>query len=209
MASDILDRKLPSGQEKELALYLTHEIAMRNPLEECKVVGDPKLWDGLPKRKSLRYSPDGCGLAIGDITSQLFSNVYLNPLDQFCKRTLAFRHYGRYVDDAYSVNADRDILEKSVPVIKDFLKNSLKLDLHMGKTRIYDVRHGVEFLGAFLKPNRRYISNQSLQRMRKRETDCNAEHKHSTISSMLSRTGVMSHYSAHNIRKHLFKEKVI
>ena len=47
------------------------------------------------------YAKPNCGLPIGNLTSQLFSNVYLNLLDQFIKRVLKIKHYGRYVDDGY------------------------------------------------------------------------------------------------------------
>ena len=73
----------------------------------------------MPNDKSLFHSPEDCGLPIGNLTSQLFSNVYLNVLDQFMKRELKCRHYGRYVDDFFVVSADKEWLLSLVPKIKN------------------------------------------------------------------------------------------
>lgn len=72
--------------------WLTKEIVMLNPINDCLVIGSPSEWDDLPHDKSLYNSPEGCGLPIGNLTSQLFSNVYLNVMDQFMKRVLKCRH---------------------------------------------------------------------------------------------------------------------
>ena len=88
----------------------------------------------MPKSKSLFYTDENCGLPIGNLTSQLLSNVYLNILDQYIKRVLKCKHYGRYVDDFYIVSQDKEKLLSYIPLIKSFLKEELLLDLHMGKT---------------------------------------------------------------------------
>ena len=71
------------------------------------IVGKRADWIGLDRSKSLFYTEDGCGLPIGNLTSQLLSNVYLNLFDQFMKRVLHCKHYGRYVDDSFVVSRDR------------------------------------------------------------------------------------------------------
>ena len=88
--------------------YLTYQLTTLDPIEECKMIGDPSDWHTLPHDKSLFYSQPNCGLPIGNLTSQLFSNVYMNTFDQYVKRVLRCRHYGRYVDDAYFVSCDRE-----------------------------------------------------------------------------------------------------
>ena len=153
------------GMDLDFLLWLTEQIVMLDPKTSCKIIGTAKEWEGLDKNKSLFYTPDGCGLPIGNLTSQLFSNVYLNELDQYCKRTLGCKHYGRYVDDAFIVSRDKEWLLSLVPQIRDFLKDRLHLELHMGKTHVIDVRRGVEFLGAYILPYSTYISNESLRRM--------------------------------------------
>jgi hypothetical protein len=184
--------------------WLTEIIVMLDPKKDCVITGYRSDWNGLDKNKSLFFSEDGCGLPIGNLTSQLFSNVYLNILDQWMKRELGCRHYGRYVDDFYVVNCDRDWLLSIIPKTDRLLKERLGLDLHHGKLMVCDARRGVEFLGAYIKPFRTYISNSSLQRIRQNvaTTDChNREKAFRTVNSYL---GLMSHYSSYNIRRELF-----
>ena len=192
------------GLDVDFLLWLTEQVVMLDPKTSCKIIGTAKEWEGLDKNKSLFYTPDGCGLPIGNLTSQLFSNVYLNELDQYCKRTLGCNHYGRYVDDAYIVSRDRDWLLSLVPQIRDFLKSSLHLELHMGKTQVIDVRRGVEFLGSYILPYRTYISNESLRRMMVQMQGMGNVSKESMYHSVNSWLGVLSHYDSFNIRCELF-----
>ncbi len=146
--------------------WLTSELVLLNPLNGCRRVGSLSNWDGLPPSKSLFHSPDGCGLPIGNLTSQLFSNVYLNRLDQYMKRTLHCRHYGRYVDDFYVVDTDREHLHEIVRRVRPWLKEQLGLTLHEGKVMLRNVKYGVDFLGACVRPNRIETSAQCAKRMR-------------------------------------------
>lgn len=65
--------------------YLSEALVLLDPTEGCVRHGSPRDWDGLPKDKSLFCAVDGCGLPIGNLTSQLFSNVYMNCFDQYMK----------------------------------------------------------------------------------------------------------------------------
>lgn len=85
----------------ELIDFLLRQIIFRNPQWDCRIRGSAEDWEGLPHTKSLFNSPEGVGLPIGDLTSQLFSNIYLGELDRYVKRVLRCKHYGRYVDDFY------------------------------------------------------------------------------------------------------------
>jgi len=154
--------------DMDFVFYLTREIILLDPTVDCRIVGDKSDWDTLPYNKSLFHSAKGCGLPIGNLTSQLFSNVYLGELDDYMKRILHCRHYGRYVDDFYVVSADKDWLHSIVNEAKSFLEDVLGLTLHKGKLMICNVRQGIEFLGAYLKPYRRYVSNKTLSRMVKK-----------------------------------------
>jgi len=145
--------------------WLTKEIISVDPRINCIMLGNLSDWDSLDPEKSMLKLKDGLGLPIGNLTSQLFSNVYLNPLDQFIKRSLKCKNYGRYVDDAIIISHSKSYLLKQVPMIKDFLKNELGLDLHLGKLRISEVHKGIEFLGVFIKPYRIYTSRKTLSRI--------------------------------------------
>ena len=150
-------------------------------------------------------SPEGCGLPIGNLTSQLFSNVYMNEFDQYVKRQLHCSHYGRYVDDFYIVSADRQWLSCLQKPIVAFLLSQLSLEVNNGKTVVRDVRQGVEFLGAYLKPHRRYVSCCTLPRIESKVSllspNDSAEHLRSTLNSFL---GLLSHNSSYRIRCRLF-----
>jgi retron-type reverse transcriptase len=184
--------------------WLTREIVLLNPIEDCHMAGSAEDWDGLDDAKTLRKAGEGRGLPIGNLTSQLYSNVYLNVLDQFMKRELKCRHYGRYVDDAYVVSADKDWLLGIVPQVRDFLADALGLELHMGKLQVFDARRGVEFLGAFVKPHRTYMDNRALARSVEGIRNIDTTNAAKTWLSVNSYLGVMGHYATYNIRRQLF-----
>ena len=188
----------------EFVYYLLDVIIRSNPITECRVLGKPADWNGLPANKSLFFAADGCGLPIGNLSSQLCSNVYMNVFDQYVKRTLRCRHYRRYVDDAYIVSGDRAYLRALIPVITHFLKEELGLEVSAGKTSIRDAKHGVEFLGAYVKPFRTYVSTASLKRIKrgmKRLATADLGHLQSAANSYL---GVLSHYDSYCLRRVLF-----
>lgn len=173
--------------------YLTKEITLLNPLVNCFIKGDKNDWADLPKNKSLFHSPIGCGLPIGNLTSQLFSNVYLNVLDQYVKRELKAKHYGRYVDDFYIVSADKEFLYSCAEKIKIMLHEKLGLIFHEGKMRIIPSSRGVEFLGLFVKHHRMYISRTTLNRMREKLRIKKYSSVPQLKASLQSYVGVLSH----------------
>lgn len=190
--------------DMEFVAWLSEEIIMLDPKQNCKVVGSVEDWEGLDHSKSLFYTMDGCGLPIGNLTSQLLSNVYLNEFDQYMKRELHCKHYGRYVDDSFVVSTDKDWLLSLVPQIREYLREHLHLELHMGKLRIVNSKYGAEFLGGFVKPHRTYTSNESLNRMMTSVSSMDMRKPHDVWASVSSFLGVLSHYSSFNIRSRIF-----
>ncbi len=184
--------------------YLLEIIIDSNPMENCNVLGSVEDWNNLPLEKSLFTTNEDCGLPIGNLSSQLFSNVYMNVLDQYVKRALKCRHYGRYVDDAYIVSDDRKFLKSLIPDISDFLQRELGLEINLQKTRIYDAYHGVEFLGAYIKPFRTYISSSSLKRIKRKLNNIEIKDKKHLQSSINSFLGVFSHYDSYCLRRVMF-----
>ena len=195
--------------DMDFILWLTHEIVLLDPTDGCRHVGNPSEWDDVDASKLMGNAPADCGMPIGNLTSQLFSNVYMNPFDQMVKRLLRFLHYGRYVDDSDTICSDRQRLSDAIPVMRDFLKDELCLDMHMGKTQIIDVRYGVEFLGAFIKPYRTYICNRSLSRIRQEAADVRHMGRGQAFRTVNSLLGVMSHYSSYNLRREIFTQLYI
>ena len=182
--------------------YLLEKICLLDPLEDCRVIGDREEWRKLPKDKSLFRSEKGCGLPIGNLSSQLFSNVYLGMLDEYVKRELKVRHYGRYVDDVFIVAETKDELKALIGPIRSFLRERLRLELSERKTRISAVRHGVEFLGAFVKPFRTYVSGRTLQRIRRHVNSVTARMRPARAQAIVnSSLGVLSHYESFCVRR--------
>ena len=187
--------------------YLTEAIVLLDPAECCRMKGKKTDWEGLPFDKSLFHSPKGCGLPIGNLTSQLFSNVYLNVLDQFMKRELKCRHYGRYVDDFYVVSADREWLLSIVPKVQSFLSERLGLAFHDGKLQITSVWYGVEFLGVWLKPHRIYASRNCVGRIGRKLDALALEQPEKWYAPLNSYCGLLSHWNNYNVRRKLLIER--
>lgn len=150
-----LNRQFPGqGYAYQLCKFLWKEIIFNNPLENVKLNCPKGAWQGLPPAKSLFRQPKGRGIAIGNLTSQLLSNMYLDQLDRFVKLELGFKHYGRYVDDFFVVHADKDRLIRLIDEVDLYLKDQLGLSLHPDKRYLQECHRGVAFLGAVMYPHR-------------------------------------------------------
>ena len=93
------------------------------------------------------------GIPIGNLTSQIFANVYLNELDKFMKQTLGIKYYIRYCDDFVILSQDKGYLENLIPEIEEFLNKSLKVTLHENKIIICKYTQGIDFLGYIVLPH--------------------------------------------------------
>lgn len=192
-----LSGRLPEDFDYDTISFLLQKTVFLNPASNCHIKGRMSDWKGLPDSKSLFKSAPGCGLPIGNLTSQLFSNIYLNGLDQFCKREMGCRHYGRYVDDFFIVDQSLARLKEAVPAIESFLSQELHLSLNSNKTRIYPSSCGVPFLGAIVAPNGRFMRKRTRHLMeRKYEYAlCYETNPYSFQSMENSRRGFYSHFS--------------
>ncbi len=197
--------------------FLLQKTILRNPADNCMIKGSRSDWDGLPVNKSLFYAAEGCGLPIGNLTSQLFGNVFLNDFDHWMKQNMGFSYYGRYVDDFFVMHRNKRYLLNVLPEITDYLKTNEKLTLHPNKTKINHHKSGFLFLGAVIKPYRIYIANrikgnfyQALEKHNKiiRNHKPSDEEKNQFINSMNSYLGIMKHYKTYKIRKQLIKNRI-
>lgn len=191
-------------RDMDFLLWLTKQIVMLDPMENSIIVGDESDWDGIDHAKCMRFAEPGVALPIGNLTSQLFSNVYLNVFDQFIKRVIRCHHYGRYVDDSVQIDPDREWLIKQVPQEHEFLADELGLELHMGKLHIQEIHGGVEFLGTFVKPYRDYVSNKTLERMTKKIQDIDLRNGEAANRTICSYLGILSHTASYNLRREIF-----
>ncbi len=105
------------------------------------------------------------GLPLGDLTSQLLVNIYMNKFDQFMKHKLKAKYYVRYADDFVILSQNRQRLENILPKMKDFLQSELKLELHPDKVSIQTCSSGVDFLGWVHFPNHRVLRTVTRKRM--------------------------------------------
>ena len=108
------------------------------------------------------------GLPLGNVTSQLFANIYLNELDQFVKHKLKIKYYLRYCDDFIILNNNRDFLIKLIPQISKFLFEELGLELHPKKVEIRKNIWGIDFLGFIVLPHYKVIRTKTRKRMIKK-----------------------------------------
>lgn len=108
------------------------------------------------------------GLPLGNLTSQLLVNIYLNEFDHFVKHKLKAKYYIRYADDFVLMSQDKDYLQNLLPKISDFLNQKLKLFLHPNKVSLKTLASGVDFLGWVHFTNHRVLRTVTKKRMLKR-----------------------------------------
>ncbi|MDO5480517.1 MAG: RNA-directed DNA polymerase [Candidatus Saccharibacteria bacterium] len=150
-----LDRQYEDRPKiRELLKYLWHEVIFDNPCKGVKIRGSFADWKKLSKDKSLFYQLPGVGIVIGNLSSQLLSNIFLDIFDRYVRFELGYKAYGRYVDDFFIVVAEKDRarLLADIPRIEKFLKDEMALTLHPKKRYFQEVHKGVEFLGAVIYP---------------------------------------------------------
>ena len=150
----------------ELCAYLWKGVIFDDPCAMAKIAGNPKEWDCLPDNKSLFHQPEGQGIVIGNLTSQLLSNIVLNEFDWWMKKKMGFRYYGRYVDDFFVIvrEEDYEFAKKAMREAIPKKLQSMGLKLHPKKIYCQEVSHGCPFLGKMVRPfvltpGKRYIRN--------------------------------------------------
>lgn len=111
---------------------------------------------------------DQRGLPIGNLTSQLFANVYLNHFDHFVKEQLRVRWYGRYMDDFVIISPDKEYLKTVQAQCAKFLAEELQLELHPNKSRIFSAENGVPFVGYRIFHDHVLVRGRTLGRFQKR-----------------------------------------
>lgn len=130
----------------------------------------------------------GVGLPLGNLTSQLLVNIYMNEFDQYMKHRLKAKHYIRYADDFVILSNDKKRLENILIEISDFLQVKLRLNLHPDKVFIKTFASGVDFLGWVHFSDHRVLRTSTKKRMFKRLAE--GEVSETTILSYL---GMLSH----------------
>ena len=150
----------------------------------------------------------GVGLPLGNLTSQLLVNVYMNEFDQFVKHTLKAKYYIRYADDFVVLSPSKSKLEEMLRYPPDrthssavragivtFLREKLKLELHPDKVFIKTLASGVDFLGWLHFPNHRVLRTATKRRMFRRLGESPKE------ESVASYLGLLKHGNVHKLRE--------
>jgi len=198
------------NQENDI-LWLVRKIIYHDPTQNYIFKSNTEDKNLIPKNKSLFFS-GGKGLPIGNLTSQFFANVYLDCLDHFIINDLEARQYLRYVDDVLILEENKNRLVNYIKPIQYFLENKLKLELKKNKTILQPIRHGIDFLGYFIKLNYSLVRQKIVKRLKKKliflaKSD-NVERKElkNILARINSYYGHFCHASSFNLRKHIYNK---
>ncbi|MDD9951838.1 MAG: reverse transcriptase domain-containing protein [Zetaproteobacteria bacterium] len=138
------------------------------------------------------------GMPLGNLTSQLFSNIYMNQFDQWMKHKLKAKYYIRYADDFVFLSCSKIQLEERLPKVQSFLQEQLQLSLHPNKIHLQNLSSGVDFLGWKLFVDHRILRTVTKRRALRRISE---NPKNETLQSYL---GMLQHGNARKIRGEVF-----
>ena len=139
----------------------------------------------------------GKGNPLGNLTSQLFANIYLHPFDHFVKHQMKMKYYVRYADDFVFLSHERHELESALSDIERFLRDRLKLALHPKKIVLQTLVSGVDFLGWIHFGSHRIPRTKTKQRMLKRNRNDNS------YAVFQSHLGLLGHGNTFNLASRL------
>lgn len=144
---------------------------------------------------------EGRGMPLGNLTSQVFANIYMNELDQFVKHKLRMHHYVRYADDFLFLLKDKELLCEYVDVLRQFLSSELKLELHPDKIIFRKLEWGIDFLGYIILPHYILPRTKTKRRIfRKLKDKIGLENFEQTMQSYL---GYLKHANSYGIQQNL------
>lgn len=145
---------------------INHKILLY--LIKKKIIDEKVLWLIKEISNSTYDKEPGVGIPIGNLTSQLFANIYLNKLDQFVKYRLRVKYYLRYMDDFLILDHHKKKLHQVKEEIREFLQDGLGLELHPKKANIFPIEGGIDFLGYQIFENYRLLRKSTVKRFIKR-----------------------------------------
>ncbi len=152
------------------------------------------------------------GLPIGNLTSQLFANVYMDKFDQYVKHVLKVKYYARYTDDFVVISDNKDYLLSLITTISLFLSHELKLTIHPKKIEIRKYSQGIDFLGYVVFPYHTQVRKRTLRRVR-RKLDIKVKlyradkiDKTKLDATLMSYLGVLSHANTYRFSEQIKNE---
>lgn len=148
------------------------------------------------------------GMPIGNLTSQMFANIYLNELDQFVKHELKVHYYIRYVDDFIILHNDKKFLWEVEAAISEFLNTKLRLNLN-DKTALRPIEQGVDFVGFRIWSTHRKLKRKTRIKIKQRVKSVTLDYVNHKISketlnaSLQSYNGTLKHFNSYGFRQKL------
>lgn len=152
------------------------------------------------------------GLPIGNLTSQLFANIYMDKFDQHMKHVLKVTHYARYTDDFVVVSDDKKYLLSLLTQISLFLNTELKISIHPNKIEIRKYSQGVDFLGYVVLPHYTKVRKRTVKRVRRKLGEKMKLYKSDKIdksrldATLMSYLGVLSHANTYRFSEEIKNE---
>lgn len=212
------------GDDIDTLLYLIEITVKHRPQNDCEKQSPNELWELLAAHKSLFNRPEGIGVAIGNITSQLEANFYMSyyveevlPIAQEAGAKVE-----QFVDDIACVAPTKEFCLRFRKESERILREKLNLRMHPNKFYLQQAKKGVKFVGQVIMPGRRYISNRTMgnfveqlhrtERLCQRivggqvSTDTLNELRHD-ICSINSYLGFMVHTASYRMRQKIFKQE--
>ena len=187
---------------------VSHDILLK--LIENKISDKDVLWLINKIIKSFKKYPNK-GIPLGNVTSQLFANIYLNELDQFMKHKLKIKYYVRYCDDFVILSKDEKYLRNLIKETNYFLKENLKINLHPGKVSIKKVDQGIDFLGYVSFYHHRVLRTRTKKRafrkikFKKNQLNRKIINPYSFKQTLNSYLGILKHCKGLKIKKEILK----
>ncbi len=200
----LAERHVPEGW----ICALIRQAILHDPRIDFSMRSPSSMFERVPRHKSLLNAPAGKGLPIGNLTSQFFANLYMNELDQYVKRVLKAKYYGRYVDDVVLLHEDPNVLNEWYLRMDEFIKSNLAIHLHPNKKHLNLIETGINFTGFIIKPGRTYLRRTSLskcqQKIRaweRRGSPVDSETLKDISQSLNSYLGMLRQVNGYNARK--------
>lgn len=149
---------------KKFFASVDHEILLQLLLNK---LGDTEVMWLIEKVVRSFSVPDrsGKGMPIGNLTSQIFANIYLSKLDYFAKHHLREHFYFRYADDFLFLHHDLDHLKKIETMVTEFVANQLRLTVHSNKIMYRKLSQGIDWLGYIILPYHKVLRTSTKRRM--------------------------------------------
>ena len=208
---------MPNDKNMIFNLWLLKLILYHCPQHEGNYIcrSKKRSWKLLKPEKSLFNLDSAHGIAVGNLTSQIFANFYIGLMDYYIKNVLHYRFYGRYVDDFYIIHDNKkQLIDDYYNKICVFAK-TMDMQINTNKLYIQHYTKGVKFIGYMIFHNRMYICNSTKTKIFKTIKDIEnvvkqryprdidnitLTHAKRILPTWNSYMGMLSHVNGYNIK---------